>query len=241
MIRSHIFFKCTIDNECETGKWYLQSLIKPEFMLELSNDYFPMGRQKWNLAQGKTFCKYEIGNLIDLTISQCYPGKFTCDSGQCIQLEERCNIELNCEDKTDEYNCAKIKTGNGYAREQVPVSVSSEPTIIYINVSLLALPSISTKHVKFSADFYLNLRWHDLRLNMWDLNHNFYKNSLSKEALDGLWMPKLAFVNSLTQLYSIQSLQGILIRESEPLNEDASLASSPCLNILGLLNCMLFL
>ena len=132
IVRSHIFFKCKTNNECETGKWYLQSLIKPEFILELSNDYLPMGRQKWNLAQGKTFCKYEIGNFIDLTISQCYPGKFTCDSGQCIQLEERCNIELNCEDKTDEYNCDKITTGNGYAKEQVPVSVTSEPTIIYI-------------------------------------------------------------------------------------------------------------
>ena len=225
IMRSHIFFKCTIENECTDGNWFLQSLVKPEFMLELTNDDFPMGRHKWKLAEGDSFCEHEIGNSIQLTLSQCYPGKFTCDSGQCIPLEERCNIELNCEDETDESNCDGIKIGNEYAKEKVPVSVTAEPTIIYINVSILALPIISTKDVKFSADFYLNLRWHDLRLDVWDLSHDFYKNSLSKEELDGLWMPKLDFVNSLGQMYPIGPSDGILIRESEPFNEDISLAT----------------
>ena len=225
IFRSHIFFKCTLDEECETGKWILQSLIKPEFMLELTNSDIPIGRQKWNLVEGKTFCKHEIGNSIDLTFSQCYPGKFTCDSGQCVPLEDRCNIELNCEDDTDEYNCAGIKTGNGYAREKTPVSRNAEPSVIYMNVSLLAFPSISTKDLKFSVDFYLNLRWYDLRLDMWDLNDDFYKNGLSKEELDALWIPRLAFVNSLGKLYSIKPLDGTLVKESDPLIEDTSLAT----------------
>ena len=221
---SHIFFKCTRDEECENGKWVIQSLINPEVMLELANADFVMGRQKWNPAQGKTICKHKTGNFIQLTFSQCYPGKFTCDSGQCVPLDERCNIEMNCEDQKDEYNCAGIKIGNEYASEKMPVSVTAEPTIIYINVSLLAFPSISTKHVKFSADFYLNLQWHDLRIKMWNLDHDHSKNSLSKEELDGLWKPKLAFVNTLSQLYPIQPLQGTLIKESDPFNEDTSLA-----------------
>ena len=214
-----------MNEKCDTGIWILQSLIKPEFMLELPNGDFPMGRQNWKMVEGKTFCNHEIGNYIPLTISQCYPGKFTCDSGQCIPLEDRCNIELNCKDQTDENNCAGIKIGNKYARENMPVSLTSEPTIVYINISILAFPSVSTKDAKFSADFYLNLRWYDLRLNMWDLSHDFYQNSLSKEELDGLWMPKISFVNSLTQLYSTNPLDGILIKESDPFNEDTSLAT----------------
>ena len=201
-------------------------MIKPEFMLELTNSDFPMGRQKWNLVQGKkTICNYQIENPTQLTFSQCYPNKFTCDSGQCIPLDKHCNIELNCEDQTDEKYCSGVKTGNQYAREKIPVALNAEPTIIYINVSLLAFPIISTKDVKFAADFYLNVRWHDLRLDMWDLDHDFFKNSLSKEELDALWKPKLAFVNSLSQLYSIQPSIGILIKESDPLAEDISLAT----------------
>ena len=201
-------------------------------MLELTNTDFPMGRHEWNLAQGKTFCDHEIGSSIPLTFSMCYPGEFTCDSGQCIPLEDRCNIELNCEDQADEYNCAAIKTGNEYGKENIPVSLSGEPIIIYINVSILALPSISTKDVKFTVDFHLNLRWYDLRLDTWDLNHDFYKNSLSRDEIDSLWIPKLAFVNSLGQLYSIRPLDGTLIRESDPLEEDISLATEGELHMI---------
>ena len=223
--RSHIFFKCTRNEECENGKWIVQSLIKPDIMLELYNNDIPMGRQKWSLVKRETICKFETGNSIQLTFSQCYPGKFSCDSGQCVPLKERCNIELNCEDQTDEYNCAGIRIGNEYAREKMPVSLTAEPTLIYINVSILAFPTISVKDSKFSADFYLNLRWHDLRINLWDLDHDYSKNSLSNEELNSIWKPKLAFVNTLSQTYSIQQLQGMLIRESDALNEDSSLAT----------------
>ena len=194
-------------------------------VLELPINGLPIGRQKWNHIQGKTICKDDTGNSILLTFSQCHPGKFSCDSGQCIPLEERCNIELNCEDRTDELNCAGIKTGNGYKKGKIPVSVTDEPTVIYINVSILAFPSISTKDVRFSSDYYLNLRWYDERLDLWDLNHDFYKNSLNMEELNALWKPKLAIVNTFSELYSLQPSQGSLIRESVPLSEDMSLAT----------------
>ena len=194
-------------------------------MLELTNSDFPLGRQKWNLIQGDTICNNEIGSSIQLTFSTCYPGNFTCDSGQCVPLEERCNIELNCEDQTDEYNCFGLKTGSHYAKEKIPISVTADPTIIYINVSLLSFPSISTKDTKFSTDFYVNIRWYDLRLDLWDLDHDFSKNSLSKEELDALWKPKLSFVNSLLFFNSVQALEGVLIKENYPLNEDISLAT----------------
>ena len=195
-------------------------------MLELTNSDFPLGRQKWNLIQGDTICNNEIGSSIQLTFSTCYPGKFTCDSGQCVPLEERCNIELNCEDQTDENNCVGLKIGSNYAKEKIPVSVTADPTIIYINVSLQAFPSISTKDNKFSTDFYLKIRWYDLRLDMWDLDHDFSKNSLSKEELDAIWKPELDFVNSLlSESYSTQPLKGVLIKENDPLNEDISLGT----------------
>ena len=200
-------------------------MIKPEFRLELSNSDFPIGRHKWDLTQGDTICNNEIGSSIQLTFSPCYPGKFTCDSGQCVPLEERCNIELNCEDQSDEKNCVGLKLGSTYAKEKIPVSVTPEPITIYINVSLLAFPIISTKDTKFSVDFYLNIRWYDLRLDMWDLDQDFSKNSLSKEELDSLWKPKLSFVNSLlSESYSVEP-EGILIKESDPLSEDISLGT----------------
>ena len=195
-------------------------------MFELTNSDFPMGRQKWDLIQGDTICNKDIGSSIQLTLSLCYPDKFTCDSGECVPLEKRCNIELNCNDQTDEKDCYGLKIENHYAKEKSPVSVTADPTIIYINVSLQAFPSISTKDNKFSTDFYLKIRWYDLRLNMWNLDHDFSKNILSKVELDAIWKPELDFVNSLlSESYSIQPLKGVLIKENNPLNEDISLAT----------------
>ena len=45
--------------------------------------------------------------------------------------------------------------------------------MVYLNVSVLAIPSIDTVALRFTADFYLNLRWYDLRIDyqvcgIWD-------------------------------------------------------------------------
>ena len=193
--------------------------------LELIDGKIPIGSQKWKLLKEKAACNQHIDNSIQLTLSQCNSDEFTCHSGDCISLEDKCNINLNCIDFSDEYNCVNLKIGNQYAKELLPVSLNAEPCIVYINASILSFPSISTKDVKFTADFYLNLRWQDLRLTMWDLDHNYIKNRLSKEELDSLWMPKLAFVNSLHQLESIRPSRGVLIREINPVNGGISLAN----------------
>ncbi len=92
-----------------------------------------------------------------------------------------------------------------------------EAVVVYLNVSILALPYIDTAQLKFTADFYLNLRWYDLRVNLqvqkilfisWvssdifshllqDLNEITILNSLSIEDVDSIWKPQLTFVNAL--------------------------------------------
>ena len=90
-------------------------------MLELVDGKIPIGSQKWKLLQEKAACNEVIENSIQLTLSQCNPGEFTCHSGDCVPLEDRCNININCDDLSDEYNCVKLKIGNQYAKELLPV------------------------------------------------------------------------------------------------------------------------
>ena len=40
-----------------------------------------------------------------------------------------------------------------------PSSRGTDPLLIYINVSILALPSIKTVDLQFTADYYINMRW----------------------------------------------------------------------------------
>ena len=224
MGKSHIFFKCIREYECTFGSWILQSVLEPDTTLEFKGRY-PIGTNDWELQKDKALCNKLGGQKAELTFTQCYPDKFTCGSGHCIPLENRCNIDYNCKDHTDEDNCQGAHLKDNYIKELLPVSDTQEPCTIYINISIQSFPEISTKHVRFSANFYLNLRWHDLRISLWDLDHNFVKNTLTQNDLDEIWTPALVFTNALGAQNPIGPMMGTLIRENDPLKEDISSAT----------------
>ena len=114
--KSNIFFNATL------SKWILQSLINPDFYLESQYNKLPIGTTHWKKT-GVLSKRDDHASVIPLTFSFCYPDKFTCNSGHCKPLTDRCNIKLNCKDKSDEINCdAKLKIENDYNKEVVPVS-----------------------------------------------------------------------------------------------------------------------
>lgn len=40
-----------------------------------------------------------------LTLTTCFPKKFTCDDGTCVRINQRCNLVVDCPDKSDEKVC----------------------------------------------------------------------------------------------------------------------------------------
>ena len=112
--------------------------------------------------------------------------------------------------------------GENYVKELIPRDVNGDPCYVYINISVLAFPLIETVNLKFTADFYLNLRWYDPRIDFQDLNNVTSLNSLSKQGLENIWTPKLAFTNALGPFQTIidQLTVGVLLREGNPLPED---------------------
>ena len=102
---------------------------------------------------------------------------------------------------------------------------SKEPLLVYINASVLAFPNIETVNLKFTADFYLNLRWYDFRVDFKDLNNVTTLNGLSEMDRDALWTPKLNFINALGPFQTVEDdlTAGVLIRQGRPLPEDITL------------------
>ena len=109
----------------------------------------------------------------------------------------KCDTEIDCVDQSDEYYCDYLRFGENYAKELIPRDETGNPLIVYMNVSVLAFPFIETINLKFTADFYLNLKWYDLRIEFRDLNLIHSLNSLSSEDKAKIWTPKLGFSNAL--------------------------------------------
>ena len=91
--RSHIFFNQT------SRSWILESLADPLKKIETKGDLsnnIPMGRGKFMF--GTEICPTVKEKIQPLTFSKCFSSQFTCDSGHCISLSQRCDINVDCLD-----------------------------------------------------------------------------------------------------------------------------------------------
>ena len=108
---------------------------------------------------GASICWNPPGTLMSLTMSSCPVETFTCNTGACIPLANKCNSKIDCEDESDESQCTYLEVPSNYAGQLSPSSKGSSAVPVYLNISILALPRIDTILLSFTADYYINLRW----------------------------------------------------------------------------------
>ena len=116
------------------------------------------------------------------------------------------------------YSFLRLGKEGTYEKVALPVREDGEPVNIYINASVVSLPSINTNDLRFTVDFYLNLRWKDERLNFQDLNNRTTQNQLTLSERNALWVPKLTFINAMTQFETgvDKSTTGTVVRLGKP-------------------------
>ena len=156
---------------------------------DLGDTYgFPVGRQKWNVYNPK--CNIKDEKKILLSMSKCRFGKqFTCNSGNCVSLEKRCNQVKDCEDGSDENKCALIQLPKFYRKVQPPEPLNtSEPLQISTFIKILSIDVIDTKDMKMGLTLSINMKWRDSRLTFANLIANS-ENKVSPKKVDKLWTP----------------------------------------------------
>ena len=69
--------------------------------------------------------------LLSTLYLQCNPqNQFTCDNGQCIQIDKRCDKKSDCHDKSDENKCWQIKINEDrYLKSDAPESPDGQQTL----------------------------------------------------------------------------------------------------------------
>ena len=166
-----------------SSEFFVGKLLQTEF----SNDY-PIGRKDWFVNDVKCNLKSENRSL---TFSMCdIVSEFTCNSGQCIDVNKRCNEENDCNDGSDEDVCDLVQIPKSYKDENAPRSTNTPNpnTEMRIQINILNIDFIDTIKMAVGLTLEIYLKWFDERLKFSNPNINEENLIPTKEA-QKLWLP----------------------------------------------------
>ena len=108
-----------------------------------SHASFTLGKHIWTIKTA------EDEYVTELKMSGCQNGEFTCNDGQCVSMEKRCNQLPDCRDKSDERHCKILVLEEGYNKKVPPIQ-SNAPVNVSVSINLLKLvdiDNINTSHL----------------------------------------------------------------------------------------------
>jgi len=138
---------------------------------------------------------------VKIKLTSCGEGKFTCNDGQCVDMEERCNQIPNCRDKSDEDSCKMLIMSDNYNKKIAPFDFDFEerkiiPVNINISIAVKDILSIQEVNLVYVLKFRLLMEWYDYRLTYHNLKMERSSNLLAKEDIQELWIPFVVFENT---------------------------------------------
>ncbi|XP_042237656.1 uncharacterized protein LOC121876535 [Homarus americanus] len=169
--------------------WVMRDLFfsKITATMEMTNIMqYPLGLQRWNITGDS--CPTTQPELL---LTACRADQYTCNDGTCILKMQRCDLEVNCPDQSDERLCNAVVVPRDYIKEVPPARVGTEPARIHINVTILSMQPIDTRNMKLTFDLSLDLIWRDPRLDMESLNYAETLNVIHDE--ENIWRPEIIF------------------------------------------------
>ena len=147
---------------------------------------------------------------------QCERDQFTCNSGTCIDIDQRCNQVVDCEDFSDEGNCEPLGYFVKHYRKNVPAKLSIESkTPVEIRIDIESMRGVNELDMLFTARLRLEIRWRDERLFYRNLIDGY--NTLSGEGINDIWKPALYLSNS-AQLLNVLKEDGLLVQVAKQSN-----------------------
>ena len=161
----------------------------------------PIGKKTWIVEAD--ICGYQVNSKINLTLSTCGEGYFTCGDGLCIPLIQKCDLRINCEDKSDEFDCSVVDIPKEYSKAIPPPSlVEGKPLTIKMFLDIISFPAIKTEDLTIEVSLRLSLRWNDMRLRYINLKKERSLNTLTSENLKRIWIPSVFFRNAEGNIFT---------------------------------------
>ena len=116
---------------------------------------FILGKHSWSISGDSEECHGGTAYTTKLKLSGCSEGHFTCDDGQCVKMEERCNQVPNCRDKSDEKGCQLIVFENNYNKNVPPIGITLEgetiPAQVWISITLMKVVEVRVYRIQYTV------------------------------------------------------------------------------------------
>ncbi|XP_068230942.1 uncharacterized protein [Palaemon carinicauda] len=202
----------------QTLTWTLGSRAEESLwgaMEMTSHDDYPIGVRTWNITGDK--CTSEI---VEVLITACNSSEYTCDDGMCIEKHQRCDMIIDCPDKSDEANCNIIQIPFGYSTQLPPPKPTDSPLFIRFFIGIISVREINILGFKMALDVVQELRWKDRRLQMKNLLSNTIANKVQDP--ENVWQPTMQIEDGSTSLADVMSRSKTLMveKESKPIPDD---------------------
>ena len=117
---------------------------------------FTLGKHNWTI-KGDEGCSFEESYTVELKMSGCQEGNFTCDDGQCLSMDQRCNQMLDCRDKSDERNCNILVLEDGYNKHVPPINAIDPAANVSVSMIVMKLVDIDEDDYSIEIQFEIVL------------------------------------------------------------------------------------
>ena len=180
----------TYDNEAEL---WIGNMADSNISITSSASHasFILGKHNWTIKDHKQGDHY----VTELKMSGCQKGEFTCNSGQCITMEERCNQKFDCRDESDERNCRVLVLNDGY-NKRLPPKNTGNSVDVNVSIDILRLVDIDENDYSIKIQFEITLIWKENRATYQNLKIEDSLNALEESDFEQLWLPKVVYENT---------------------------------------------
>ena len=185
-----------------TGKWKLKEdtfeVTAESIATRVS---YALGKHTWTIANDSIYCNNGEPYTKDLKLTGCKEeGEFTCNDGQCVKMEERCNQVPDCRDKSDEKGCQMLILEDGYNKNIPPIERADDggvvPAAVSISMTLMKVVAIDETDHSIHLQFEMRMRWKENRAKYQNLKNDISLNALIKDEVSALWLPLIIYLNT---------------------------------------------
>ena len=185
-----------------TSLWILtDAMYDVTAVSSASEPSYLLGKHEWTISNDTYQCGKGKPYSTMLKLTGCNPvGEFTCDDGQCVKMEERCNQVPDCRDKSDETGCRITDLKNGYNMNIPPVDRAKDgsavPANVSISLTLMKVVDIDERDHSIQLQFQIRLTWKENRVKYQNLKKKTSLNALTDKEIKELWLPLVIYDNT---------------------------------------------